>query len=635
MTRRKSSQPKSGAIRPARGVAAKARPRANGTQRLVAALQSMPFFEGVPRASLTRVAGQMRRRLLSRGTVVFKQGDPAREFCLLTAGQLEVTMQGGDPESPPIGLIEAPNWFGELAILTRQPRTATVTALTGCEVWTLSRDRFELLFARRPEMARHLIATLCDRIQQKDRDFLGQSALAIERARLLSDLQKRNEELAALAEVTRAVSASLDLNETLQTISSHAGQLTRSDSASIFLHDAERRTFEVRASYNTPEGYLTEVENYHVLGARIAADGSPGSGTLVNRAASERRPVQIPDIAATTGYAGRDLLLRWGYHALLGVPLLLGERVIGTMIVRRKRSGEFSLREVELVTTFGRQSAVAIENARLFREIQDTARQLEEVSRHKSQFLAGMSHELRTPLNAIIGFSEVLLDPNMGPLPPEEQQEFLTNILTSGKHLLRLINDVLDLSKIEAGKMELQPEAVSLPDTVEGVLGTVKTLATKKQIRVVSDVAADLPPAWADPPRLKQILFNLLSNAIKFTPAGGHVTVKAQSVDRSSGHVVDPARPIDSSTPRPLDPGAELIEVAVADTGIGIPPEDLGRIFEEFEQVSDPTRPRQEGTGLGLALVKKLVEMHGGSIRVESTPGQGSTFTFTIPTAAT
>ncbi|MBI4574370.1 MAG: cyclic nucleotide-binding domain-containing protein [candidate division NC10 bacterium] len=632
MARRKSRQPKPGGARPSSGRTAKAGPRADGAQRLVAALQSMPFFEGVPKASLTRIAGQMRRRRLSGGAVIFKQGDQAQEFCLLTAGRLEVTMQGGDPESPPIGIIEAPSWFGELAILTRQPRTATVTALTGCEVWTLSRDRFELLFARRPEMARHLIATLCDRIQQKDRDFLGQSALAIERARLLSDLQKRNEELAALAEVTRAVSASLDLDQTLHTISTHATQLTRSESASIFLYDDDRKTFEVRASYNTPEGYIAEVEGYQILGARLAAEVQPRSGTLVTRAAAERRPLQIPDIGVTTDYAGRDLLLRWGYRAILAVPLLLGERVIGAMNVRRRRAGEFSTREVELVTTFARQSAVAVENARLFREIQDTARQLEVVSRHKSQFLAGMSHELRTPLNAIIGFSEVLLDPSMGPLPAEEQQEFLTNILTSGKHLLRLINDVLDLSKIEAGKMELQPEAVSLPDTVEGVLGTVKPLAAKKQIRVLSDVAPDLPPLWADPPRLKQILYNLLSNAIKFTPTGGSVTVKARRVDWSSGQKVDPGRPIDSSTTRPRDRGSEFIEVAVADTGIGIPPEDLGRIFEEFEQVSDPTRPRQEGTGLGLALVRKLVEMHGGSIRVESTPGKGSTFTFKIPT---
>jgi len=285
------------------------------------------------------------------------------------------------------------------------------------------------------------------------------------------------------------------------------------------------------------------------------------------------------------------------------------------------------------VTTFARQSAIALENARLFREIQDKAWQLEEVSRHKSRFLASMSHELRTPLNAIIGFSEVLLDPNMGPLPQEEQQEFLTNILTSGKHLLRLINDVLDLSKVEAGKMELHPEAVSLAEMVEGVLGTVKPLATKKHIQVGSLVATDLAPAWADPPRLKQILYNLLSNAIKFTPDGGRVSLTAHAVESPGVQRADPSGHTGGSTSRPADNPGGWLEISVADTGIGIPAGDLGRIFEEFEQVADRTRPRQEGTGLGLALVKKLVELHGGTIHVTSSPGQGSTFTFTVPTA--
>ena len=610
-----------------------ARGRPPWVQELAGLLQTMPFFERVPKASLTRIAGQMQRRRLPEGVTIFTQGDPAQEFCLLTAGRLEVTLLGGDPESPPVGVIEPPSWFGELAILTRQPRTATVKTLTESEMWTLTRDRFERVFNRYPEMARTLIATLCDRIQQKDRDFLGQSALAIERARLLSDLQKRNEELAALAEVTRAVSASLELDQTLRTISTHATQLTRSDSASIFLYDEAREAFEIRASYNTPERFILEVEGQRILGARGATDEPLQSRPLFARAVAERKPIQVPDIQATTGYPTRDLLLRWGYQAVLVVPLLHGDRVIGAMNVRRKRAGGFSTREVELVITFARQSAVAIENARLFREIQDTARQLEEVSRHKSQFLASMSHELRTPLNAVIGFSELLLDPNIGPLSPDEQREFLTNILTSGKHLLRLINDVLDLSKIEAGKMELQPGAVSLSDMVNGVLGTVKTLAAKKQLHVGSDLAPDLPLAWADPPRLKQILYNLLSNAIKFTPSGGVVTVTARPVTWSSGQLVDSSRPVDQSTARPVDGSRDYIEILVADTGIGIPAEDLARIFQEFEQVADPTRPRQEGTGLGLALVKKLVEMHGGSIRVASTPGKGSTFTFTIPTA--
>jgi signal transduction histidine kinase/CRP-like cAMP-binding protein len=784
---------------------------------LTGLLQSLPIFAGIPRAGLTLIAGQLRRRRIPKGAAIFKQGDPAREFCLLTSGRLEVTVAGGDPDSPPVGIIEAPSWFGELAVITRKPRTATITALTDSEVWLLPRSDFDGIFDRQPELARNLISTLCERIQRKDQDFLGQSTLAIERARLLKDLRERNEELAALGEVTRAVSASLDLDETLGTISTHAAQLTGSDSASIYLYDEIKDAFEIRASYNTPEEYVREAEQQRILETGVAAEAPLPTRSPIARAVVTRSPIQIPEVEATTAYESRDLLLRWGYRALLAVPLLHGERVIGVMNVRRKRAGEFSTREVELVTTFARQSAVAIENARLFQntqsqrieleklsknldqlyrlstamqeplslrdqlarvleaarqvvaidrvyiwavtpdgdrlvnlagagfseeeskdfeganiplteagamhrayqegvplvideqhplppelrlrppysnlkpvrtrsfvvipmiargrtvglltadnkvsrqpipphtvqllrtfashaavavenarlfhEIDDKSHQLEIASKHKSQFLASMSHELRTPLNAIIGFSEVLLDPSLGSLPGEEQHEFLTNILTSGKHLLRLINDVLDLSKIEAGKMELHPEAVSLVETVEGVLGTVKPLASKKQIHVQSLLAADLPPAWADAPRLKQILYNLLSNAIKFTPASGHVTVTVRRVDLPPRQTVDSPGPSGQVATRPVDGAGGWLEVSVSDTGIGIPAEDLERIFEEFEQVSDPARPRQEGTGLGLALVRKLVEMHGGRIRVASTPGQGSTFTFVVPAA--
>jgi signal transduction histidine kinase len=241
-----------------------------------------------------------------------------------------------------------------------------------------------------------------------------------------------------------------------------------------------------------------------------------------------------------------------------------------------------------------------------------------------------MSHELRTPLNAIIGFSEVLLDPDMGPYPQEEQREFLGNILTSGRHLLRLINDILDLSKVEAGKMELHPEPVSVQEVAEGVVATLKSLAAKKQLRVESDFSADLPAAWADPPRLKQILYNLLSNAIKFTPAGGRVAVTAR-------HATAAQRQDSEEEMAPMRPGApaplRFLEVTVADTGVGIPAEHLERIFQEFEQVVDAALPRQEGTGLGLPLVKKFVELHGGTIRASSSPGHGSAFVFTIPTA--
>jgi signal transduction histidine kinase len=270
--------------------------------------------------------------------------------------------------------------------------------------------------------------------------------------------------------------------------------------------------------------------------------------------------------------------------------------------------------------------------------LQEKAAQLEAVSRHKSQFLANMSHELRTPLNAIIGFSEVLLDPSLGSLGDAERHEFLTNILTSGKHLLRLINDILDLSKVEAGKMELRAEPVSLADTVEGVLATVRTLAARKRIHIRSDIPSDQGPVRADPARLKQILYNLLSNAIKFTPEDGRVTVAAREAageQGSRGAEAQARHEAKQRTPQPPSPPApaQFVEVSVTDSGIGISAAHLERIFEEFEQVTNPAVGGQEGTGLGLALVKKLVEMQGGTVRVASMPGEGSTFSFTIPLA--
>jgi len=596
-------------------------------QALVGLLRTTPLLVSVPQDGLVRIASQMRRRRLRAGTVVIKQGEPARALYLLVSGRLEVTVAGGDAESPPVNILDAPSWFGELAVLTRQPRTSTVTAVTDSEVWTLPLRQFETALARYPQIGRSVIRSLCERIQHKDQDFLGQSALAIERARLLADLRERNDALAALGEIARAVSASLDVDTTLRAVSAYAVQLTHSDSASLFLYDEARDRSDVCTSYNTPEEYLQAIESHQPVGLAGATQEPTFGLSLVAKVVQERAPTQIPDAEADTHQPNRDLYLRWGYRALLGVPVLHGSRVVGALCVRRKRVGEFTPREVELVTTFARQAAVAIINARLYGEIQEKASQLEVASRHKSQFLASMSHELRTPLNAIIGFSEVLLDPDMGPFPQEEQHEFLDNILTSGRHLLRLINDILDLSKVEAGKMELHPEPVSLHEVTEGVLATVKSLVAKKQLRVESDVSADLPPAWADPPRLKQILYNLLSNAIKFTPAGGRVAVTARSVSARKPGETQVNQETEEHAPR------QFLEVSVTDTGVGISAEHLERIFLEFEQVMDAALPRQEGTGLGLPLVKKFVELHGGTIRASSSPGQGSAFVFTMPTA--
>jgi signal transduction histidine kinase len=293
-----------------------------------------------------------------------------------------------------------------------------------------------------------------------------------------------------------------------------------------------------------------------------------------------------------------------GHHALLGVPLLSEDEVIGVLVVTRKTPGDFEPEIVRLLTTFATQSALAIQNARLFLEIEDKGRQLEVASRHKSEFLANMSHELRTPLNAILGFSEVLADRLFGEIN-DKQAEYLRDILESGRHLLSLINDILDLSKIEAGRMELEPTEFDLPGAIENALTLVRERAGRRGITLVREVDTRVGTIRGDERKVKQIVLNLLSNAIKFTPEGGRIDVRAG-----------------------VSGGA--VEVSVSDTGVGIAPEDQATVFEEFRQVGTADK-KVEGTGLGLALCRKFVELHGGRIRVTSRLGHGSTFTFTLP----
>jgi signal transduction histidine kinase len=278
---------------------------------------------------------------------------------------------------------------------------------------------------------------------------------------------------------------------------------------------------------------------------------------------------------------------------------------IGVMVVLRNEVRPFSERERQLIATFADQAVIAIENVRLFNEIQDKSRQLEVANQHKSEFLANMSHELRTPLNAIIGFSEVLLERLFGDLN-EKQDDYLKDIHSSGRHLLNLINDILDLSKVEAGRMELDVSTFDLPTAIANAMTLIRERAQHHGIAMAQDVAPELGDVVADERKFKQILLNLLSNAVKFTPDGGRIDVSARRID-------------------------DNIIVAVHDTGIGIAPEDQEAVFEEFRQVGRHYTSKQEGTGLGLALTRRFVELHGGRISVESTPGKGSTFTFTIP----
>jgi len=301
----------------------------------------------------------------------------------------------------------------------------------------------------------------------------------------------------------------------------------------------------------------------------------------------------------------RQMLERFGFRASLAVPLLREDRIIGGLVVRRKSTGEFRPEVIELLKTFATQSVLAIQNARLFREIEEKSRQIESANRHKSEFLANMSHELRTPLNAIIGFSEVLGERLFGELN-EKQAEYTDDILTSGRHLLSLINEILDLSKVEAGRMELETTTFDLPLAIDNARTFVRERATNHEITLDVKVDERIGDIVGDERKIKQILLNLLSNAVKFTPQGGRITISA--------------RPI-----------AAAVEISVTDTGIGIAEQDQPKVFEEFRQVGNDNAKKIEGTGLGLTLAKKFVELHGGRIWVESELGKGSTFVFTLP----
>ncbi|HKA63524.1 MAG TPA: GAF domain-containing protein [Methylomirabilota bacterium] len=438
--------------------------------------------------------------------------------------------------------------------------------------------------------------------------FADQAVIAIENARLLSELRSRTgeltrsvEELTALSDVSRSLSSTLDLDEILLTIVTRASQLAGTDACSVFEYDEATEAFHLRATNHLDE---------KVVAIARQTPTRKGEG-VQGRMAVTRQPVQISDISEEDAYVGplRDILLRTGTRAVLAVPMLRENELIGGLTVSKTTPGEFSPEVIDLLATFAAQSALAIQNARLFREIADKSRQLESASRHKSEFLANMSHELRTPLNAVIGFSEVLLQRMFGELN-DKQAEYLQDIYASGQHLLSLINDILDLSKIEAGRMELAAALFHLPSALDNAVTLVKERAARHGIALQVDVDPRLGELMGDERKIKQVVLNLLSNAVKFTPEGGQISLKASCRDGT-------------------------VEIAVTDTGIGIAPEDQAAIFEEFRQVgSDETR-KQEGTGLGLTLAKRFVELHGGRLWVESEPRRGSTFTFTLPVAPT
>jgi len=407
-------------------------------------------------------------------------------------------------------------------------------------------------------------------------------------------------ELRALGEVTQAVNSTLDLATVLSTIVAKAVELSGTEAGSIYVVDPTTQALQLRASHGMSEELIAELNRQGIdLSEKTIAD-----------AAARRAPVQTPDLKEAAPSPVLNILLRAGYRAGLIVPLLGPEGLIGMLVVRRKAPGEFPQHTVDLLQTFAAQSVLAIQNANLFTEVEEKSRQLAMASQHKSQFVASMSHELRTPLNAIIGLTEMMVS-NAPRFGTEKAAEPLRRVHRAGTHLLGLINQVLDLSKIEAGKLELSPETVNLAPLLEDVVGTARQLAEQNKNRLVVESPENLGSLTVDPMRLRQVLLNLLSNACKFTKQG-EVKLRVKKV-------VD---------------GRNWIEIAVADTGIGMTPEQQAKLFEEFTQADSSTARQYGGTGLGLAITRKLARMMGGDVTVTSEPGKGSVFTVRLPGSA-